>query len=92
MLKRPSAAIKWVIALSVPLGLVAFLPAASWVYAELGRFEFTPWVWLAGLQHEVSPQNLLLAGLAGVVSMATRTAPLVANNIDLPRSQGMLVS
>ncbi|HSQ07177.1 MAG TPA: type IV secretion system protein VirD4, partial [Chromatiaceae bacterium] len=65
MLKRPSAAIKWVIALSVPLGLVAFLPAASWAYAELGRFEFTPWVWLAGLQHEVSPQNLLLAGLAG---------------------------
>ena len=65
MLKRPSAAIKWVIALSVPLGLVAFLPAASWVYAELGHFQFTPWVWLAGLQHEVSPQNLLLAGLAG---------------------------
>lgn len=65
MLKRPTAAIKWVIALSVPLGLVAFLPAASWAYAELGQFEFTPWVWLAGLQHEVSPQNLLLAGLAG---------------------------
>jgi type IV secretion system protein VirD4 len=65
VLKRPTAAIKWVIALSVPLGLVAFLPAASWAYAELGQFEFTPWVWLAGLQHEVSPQNLLLAGLAG---------------------------
>jgi type IV secretion system protein VirD4 len=43
-------------------------PAASWAYAELGQFEFTPWVWLAGLQHEVSPQNLLLAGLAGVAA------------------------
>jgi type IV secretion system protein VirD4 len=68
VLKRPSAAIKWVIALSVPLGLVAFLPAASWVYAELGRFEFTPWVWLAGLQHQVDPRDLLLAGLAGVAA------------------------
>lgn len=65
MLKRPTAAIKWVIVLSVPMGLTAFLPAASWAYAELGHFQFTPWVWLAGLQHQVDPRNLLLAGLSG---------------------------
>ena len=65
MLKRPSTAIKWIIALSIPLGLIAFLPAAAWAYAELGHFQFTPWVWLAGLQHQVQPRNLLLAGLAG---------------------------
>ena len=28
----------------------------------------------------------------GMVSMATRTDPLVANNYDPPRSQGVLVS
>ena len=65
MLKRPTTAIKWVIALSIPLGLIAFLPAASWAYAELGHFQFTPWVWLAGLQHQVDRHDLLLAGLAG---------------------------
>ncbi len=30
--------------------------------------------------------------IAELVSMATRTDPVAANNIDLPRSQGMLVS
>ena len=65
VLKRPTPAIKWVIALSIPLGLIAFLPAASWAYAELGHFRFVPWVWLAGLQHHVDPRNLLLAGLVG---------------------------
>jgi type IV secretion system protein VirD4 len=65
VLKRPTTAIKWVIALSIPLGLIAFLPAASWAYAELGHFQFTPWVWLAGLQHQVDRHDLLLAGLAG---------------------------
>lgn len=40
MLKRPTAAIKWVIALSIPLGLASFLPAASWVYAELCDYKF----------------------------------------------------
>ena len=65
MLKRPTTAIKWIIALSIPLGLIAFLPAASWAYAELGHFQFTPWVWLAGLQHQVDRHDLLLAGLAG---------------------------
>jgi len=55
MLKRPSAAIKWVIALAVLLGLAAWLPAASWLYAELGGYGFTPWVWLAGLQYRLNP-------------------------------------
>ena len=68
MLKRPSAAIKWVIALSVPLGLAAFLPVASWVYAELCDYKFMVWVWLSGLQHGLQPDNLLLAGLAGAAA------------------------
>ena len=65
MLKRPTAAIRWVIALSVPLGLTAFLPTASWVYSELCDYRFMVWVWLSGLQHGLEPNNLLLAGLAG---------------------------
>ena len=68
MLKRPTTAIKWIIALSIPLGLIAFLPTASWTYAELGHFQFTPWVWLAGLQHHDAPSNILLAGVAGGVA------------------------
>ena len=65
MLKRPTTAIKWVIGLSILLGLIAFLPTASWVYAELGHLQFRPWVWLSGLQHDLQPNNLLLAGMAG---------------------------
>ncbi len=68
MLKRPSAAIKWVIALAVLLGLAAWLPAASWLYAELGGYGFTPWVWLAGLQYRMNPDALLLAGLGGAAA------------------------
>ena len=33
-----------------------------------------------------------MIGYVCVMSMATRTDPVTANNIDLPRSQGMLVS
>lgn len=65
MLKRPTTAIKWVITLSVPLGLTAFLPTASWVYAELCDYRFMVWVWLSGLQHGLAPDQLLLSGLAG---------------------------
>jgi hypothetical protein len=65
VLRHPTAAIKWGIGLSVPVGLVAFLPTASWVYAELGRYRFTSWLWLSGLQHDLQPDFLLLAGLGG---------------------------
>ncbi len=68
VLKRPTTAIKWVIALSIPLGLASFLPAASWVYAELCDYKFMVLVWLSGLQHGLQPDNLLLAGLAGGAS------------------------
>jgi type IV secretion system protein VirD4 len=65
MLRRPTAAIRWTIALSIPVGLAAFLPAASWIYAALAHYQLTPWVWLAGLQHGLAREALLLAGLAG---------------------------
>ena len=68
MLKRPTTAIKWVIGLSIPLGLASFLPVASWVYAELCDYKFMVVVWLSGLQHGLQPDNLLLAGLAGGAS------------------------
>lgn len=68
MLKRPTTAIKWVIGLSVPLGLLSFLPVASWTYAELSDYRFMVAVWLSGLQHGLQPDNLLLAGLAGGAS------------------------
>lgn len=68
MLKRPTKAIKWIIGLSVPLGLLSFLPVASWTYAELSDYRFMVAVWLSGLQHGLQPDNLLLAGLAGGAS------------------------
>ncbi len=68
MLKRPTTAIKWVIGLSVPLGLLSFLPVASWAYAELSDYRFMVTTWLSGLQHGLQPDNLLLAGLAGGAS------------------------
>ena len=68
MLKRPTTAIKWTIGLSLPVGLAAFVPAASWVYAELCGYKFAVWVWLSGLQHGLQPDNLLMAGLAGGAS------------------------
>jgi hypothetical protein len=68
VLKRPTTAIKWVIGLSVPVGLASFLPAASWFYAELCGYKLMVLVWLFGLQHGLQPDNLVLAGLAGRAS------------------------
>jgi len=57
--KHPTAAINWVIVLSVPLGLAAFLPTASWIYAELCDYKFMVWVWLSRLQHGIEPDKLV---------------------------------
>ena len=84
MLKRPTTAIKRVIGLSVPLGLLSFPLVASWVYAELCDYKFMVVVWPSGIQHGLQPDNLLLAGLADGAS-AIGTPAFVAFALVPPK-------
>ena len=59
MLKRLTAGINWVIVLSVPLGLAAFLPTSSWICAERCDYKFMVYVWLSRLQHGIEPDMLV---------------------------------
>ena len=65
MLKRVTPLARWTIGLSIPVGLISFLPTASYAYAELAGYRFTWLVWLSGLIYRTAADQLLYAGLIG---------------------------
>jgi len=65
MRRRATAGTWWGIAAAVLVGLIALIPSASWVYAQLAHVQFTPWVWIAGAIHDVKPDMLFPSGMAG---------------------------
>jgi type IV secretion system protein VirD4 len=68
MRRRATAGTRWGIAAAVLIGLIALIPSASWVYAQLAHVQFTPWVWIAGFVHQLDPDALYQSGIAGLVT------------------------
>jgi type IV secretion system protein VirD4 len=65
---RPAG--RWAIGAGVLVGLIDLLPSASWVYAELARVQYTPWVWIAGYVHQLKPDALYQSAIAGLAIAA----------------------
>ena len=68
MLKRTTAPIRWIIGLSFPIGLVAFLPTASYAFAELGGYVFRWWLWGSAAYYGTNAELLALSGAAGAAA------------------------
>lgn len=67
MLKRVTKTARWTIALSVPIGLLAIEPLASYIYSEMAGYPFAPLLWVSGLVYEgAENQAVMLSGLGGL--------------------------
>jgi type IV secretion system protein VirD4 len=72
MRRRLTTSGRWAILAGGLAGLVALLPAASWLYAELAQVRYTPWVWIAGAVHHLKPDALYQSAIASLaVALAT---------------------
>ena len=71
MLKRIGVKAKWFLITASLIGVVTLLPITSYIYAVLCSYKFTPWVWLAGLEHGLNPKFLLVSALMGFVGAAS---------------------
>jgi len=68
MLKRTTAPIRWVIGLSFPLGLAAFLPTASYAFSELGGYVWRWWLWGSAAYYGTDVELLTLSGALGAAA------------------------
>jgi len=66
MRRRLTRAGRWAIIVAVLGALLALVPIASWVYAEVAKVQYTPWVWIAGYVHQLKPDALYQSAIAAL--------------------------